>query len=201
MASPGPARIFAAGATATVAVLALIYLPVPTETSPPRTTPSASTADTAELTRLARSYLQQRADMVTAARPTVEAASGRLRTTPAMTARARSELAALVKKGLRYEDISIGYTRARVDVEVTSANVTGRTATLRLTDHTRLYFARTPQQVEDGSPECEESSLPRTMTFARGADGAWLLASDRVDEAGGPLPTTEVDEAGFDPAA
>ncbi|WP_404948822.1 hypothetical protein HFP70_26590 [Streptomyces sp. ARC14] len=137
MASPGPARIFATGATATVAVLALIYLPVPTETSPPRTTPSASTADTAELTRLTRSYLQQRADMVTAARPTVEAASGRLRTTPAMTARARSELAALVKKGLRYEGIAIGYTRARVDVEVTSADVTGRTATLRLTDHTR----------------------------------------------------------------
>ncbi|MDX3375988.1 hypothetical protein PV390_16455 [Streptomyces sp. ME02-6991-2A] len=201
MVSPGTARVFAAGATATAAVLALIYLPIPTETPPPRTTQSASTADTTELTRLARGYLQQRADMLTTARPTVEAASGRLRTTPAMAPRARSELAALVKKGLRYEGLDIGYTRARVDVDVTSADVTGRTATLRLTDHTRLYFARTPQEVEDGSPECEESSLPRTMTFARGADGAWLLSSDRVDEAGGPLPTTEVDEAGFEPAA
>ncbi|MGA5470263.1 hypothetical protein ACPCUK_15905 [Streptomyces arboris] len=118
-----------------------------------------------------------------------------------MAPRARSGLAALVKKGLRYEGLDIGYTRARVDVDVTSADVTGRTATLRLTDHTRLYFARTPQEVEDGSPECEESSLSRTMTFARGADGAWLLSSDRVDEAGGPLPTTEVDEAGFDAGA
>ncbi|MGW9299944.1 hypothetical protein ACWHA3_03845 [Streptomyces cyaneofuscatus] len=201
MASPGPARIFAAGATATVAVLALIYLPVPTETPPPRTAPSASAADTTELTRLAQEYLQQRADMLTTARPTVEAASGRLRTTPAMATRARSELAALVEKGLRYEDIDIGYTKARVDVDVTAVDVTGRTATLRLTDHARLCFALTPQEVEDGSPECEESSLPRTMTFARGADGGWLLSSDRVDEQGGPLPTTEVDEAGFDPAA
>jgi len=201
MVSPGPARIFAAGVTATVAVLALIYLPAPAETPPPRSTSSASAADTAELTLLARGYLQQRADMLTTARPTVEAASGRLLTTPAMATRARSELAALVKKGLRYEGIDIGCTKARVDVEVTSVNVTDRTATLRLTDHTRLYFVLTPQEIEDGSPECEESSLPRTMTFARGADGAWLLSSDRVDEAGGPLPTTEVDEAGFDPAA
>ncbi|MFJ9636022.1 hypothetical protein [Streptomyces sp. NPDC101178] len=197
MVSPGPARIVAAGVTATAAVLTLIYLPVPTGTPPPRTTSSASAADTTELTRLAKEYLQQRADMLTAARPTVEAASGRLRTTPAMTPRARSELAALVKKGLRYEDLSIGYAKARVDVEVTAVNVTDGTATLQLTDHTRLYFAFTAQEVEDGSPECEESSLPRTMTFARGTDGAWLLASDRVDEAGGPLPTTEVDEAEF----
>ncbi|MFI7234977.1 hypothetical protein [Streptomyces cyaneofuscatus] len=201
MADPGLSRIIATGATATVAVLALIHLPVPTETPPPRTTPSANTADTTELTRLARSYLQQRADMLTTARPTVEAASGRLRTTPAMATRARSELAALVKKGLRYEGIDIGYTKARVDVQATSVDVTGRMATLRLTGHTRLYFALTPQEVEDGSPECEESSLPRTMTFARGADGTWLLSSDRVDEADGPLPTTEVDDARFDPAA
>ncbi|MET9924595.1 MULTISPECIES: hypothetical protein [unclassified Streptomyces] len=201
MVSPGPARIVAAGMTATAAVLAIIYLPVPTGPPPPRTTSSASAADTTELTRLAEEYLQQRADMLTNARPTVEAAGGRLRTTPAMAARARSELAALAEKGLRYEDIDIGYTKARVDVEVTTANVTDGTATLQLTDHTRLYFARTPQQVEDGSPECEESSLPRTMTFARGADGRWLLSSDRVDEEGGPFPTTEVDEARFDPAA
>ncbi|MEV4879702.1 hypothetical protein [Streptomyces cyaneofuscatus] len=201
MVSPGPARVIAAGVTATVAVLALIHLPTPTGTPPPRATSSASAADTTELSRLARSYLQQRADMLTTARPTVEAASGRLRTTPAMTARARSELAALVEKGLRYEGIGIGYTKARVDVDVTAVDVTGRTATLQLTDHARLYFAHTPQEAEDGAPECEESSLPRTMTFARGADGAWLLSSDRVDEAGGPLPTTEVDEARFDPAA
>ncbi|MFE2292162.1 hypothetical protein [Streptomyces sp. NPDC059452] len=163
--------------------------------------PITHTAETAELAQLAENYLQQRADMLTTARPTVEAASGRLRTTPAMATHARSELAALAKKGLRYEDLDIGYTKARVDIEVTSVDVTDRTATLRLTDHTRLYFALTPQEIEDGSPECEESSLPRTMTFARGADGAWLLSSDKVDEAGGLPATTEVDEAGFDPAA
>ncbi|OKJ08402.1 hypothetical protein AMK21_31785 [Streptomyces sp. CB00316] len=201
MADPGFSRIITTGATATVAVLALIHLPAPTGTPPPRATSSVGTTGTTELTRLAQGYLQQRADMLTAARPTVEAASGRLRTTPAMATRARSELAALVQKGLRYEGTDLRYTKARVDVDVTSADVTGRTATLQLTDHTRLYFALTPQEVEDGSPECEESSLPRTMTFARGTDGTWLLAPDRVDEAGGPLPATEVDEARFDPAA
>ncbi|ARF75493.1 hypothetical protein ACPEIF_23575 [Streptomyces sp. NPDC012600] len=181
--------------SAASAVLALMYL------LPTASTHKASSADTAELTRIAEGYLQQRADMLTAARPTVEAASGRLRTTPAMATRARSELAALAEKGLRYEGLDIGYTKARVDIEVTSVDVTDRTATLRLTDHARLYFAFTPQEIEDGSPECEESSLPRTMTFTRGADGAWLLSSDKVDEAGGPLPTTEVDETGFDSAA
>ncbi|MYR96394.1 MULTISPECIES: hypothetical protein [unclassified Streptomyces] len=131
----------------------------------------------------------------------MEAASGRLRATPDMAARTRGELAALVKKGLRYQGIGIGYAKARVDVEVTSVDVTDQAATLRLTDHTRLCFVFTPQEIEDGSPECEEASLPRTMTFAREADGTWLLSSDTVDEAGGPLPTTEVDEARFDAAA
>ncbi|XXZ51631.1 hypothetical protein AAGT00_27445 [Streptomyces cavourensis] len=41
------------------------------------------------------------------------------------------------------------------------------------------------------------------MTFARGADGGWLLSSDRAEATGGPLPTTEVAEvihAGGHPA-
>ncbi|MFD5976947.1 hypothetical protein [Streptomyces bacillaris] len=195
MASPGPRRVIATGITATAAILALIHLPPHIQPSPSRTTPSASAADTTELARLATSYLQQRADMLTAARPTVEAASGRLRATPAMAARARSELTALAAKGRQYEGVDGGYTRARVDVEVTEADVADRTATLRLTDHTRLYFALTPQEIEGGTPECEESALTRTMTFARGADGGWLVASDRADVEGGPLPTTEVADA------
>ncbi|MCR8941763.1 hypothetical protein NW249_06470 [Streptomyces sp. OUCMDZ-4982] len=203
MARPGTGRVIAAGVTATAALLALIHLPPHIQPSPPRTTPSASTADTTELARLATDYLQQRADMLTAARPTVEAASGSLRATPAMAARARSELTALAEKGRQYEGVDGGYTRARVDIEVTGADVTDRSATLRLTDHTRLYFSSTPQEAEGGAPECEESALPRTMTFARGADGGWLLSSDRAEVTGGPLPTTEVAEvthAGGHPA-
>ncbi|NUQ95092.1 MAG: hypothetical protein HOY79_00540 [Streptomyces sp.] len=91
-----------------------------------------------------------------------------------MTARTQDDLAALAEKGKRYKEADGGYTKAQVDVKVTDTTVTGREATLQLTEHTRLYLPFTPQEVEEGAPEYEELSLPHTVTFTQGSDGAWL---------------------------
>ncbi|MBT2418049.1 amidase domain-containing protein [Streptomyces sp. ISL-24] len=111
-----------------------------------------------------------------------------------MTAQVQDDLAALVEKGKRYKDVDGGYTKAQVDVEVTETTVTGQSATLQLTERTRLYLPFTPQEVADGAPEYEELSVPHTVKFTQGADGAWLLASDKADTDGGPTPTTQVSD-------
>ncbi|MFD5691853.1 amidase domain-containing protein [Streptomyces rubiginosohelvolus] len=158
--------------------------------------PSANTAASAsvepgELVELAENYLQKRADMLTSVHPTPRSASARLGATRAMASGVQEELAALGEKGQRYREVDGGYTRAEVEVETSSAELNERTATLRLTEHTRLYLPMTRQEVEDGAPEYEESSLARTMTFTRNADDEWLLSSDEVEAGGGPTPTTQ----------
>ncbi|MGW5633293.1 amidase domain-containing protein [Streptomyces sp. NPDC003832] len=157
-----------------------------------------ASADTSALAQLAEGYLQQRADMLTADRPT-RAAVARVRATTAMSAEFQDDLAALASKGERYREVDGGYTRAQVDVKVTGTEVDGRTATLELTEHTRLYLPFTAQEVEEGAPEFEEVSVPHTVRFTQGDDGAWLLASDKADTEGGPTPTTQVSETEADP--
>ncbi|MGW1296575.1 amidase domain-containing protein [Streptomyces sp. NPDC002533] len=161
---------------------------------PSASTASSASVEPAELVELAEGYLQQRADMLTSAHPTARVASARLGATRAMTSRVQEELAALERKGQRYKEVDGGYTRAEVDVETSSVELTERTAILRLTEHTRLHLPVTPQEVADGAPEYEESSLARTMTFTRNAEDAWVLSSDKAEAGGGPTPTTQVTE-------
>ena len=80
-------------------------------------------------------------------------------------------------------------------------NLVSQTATLQLTEHTRLHLPFTPQEVEDGAPEYEELSLPHTVTFTQGSDGAWLLSSGKADLQGGPTPTTQVSDVDVDAGA
>ncbi|MFD8304827.1 amidase domain-containing protein [Streptomyces sp. NPDC059690] len=190
-------RVFAVAVTTAVGMLTLIGTPAHAQPSSPAP-PSLSNSDTTELAQLAVGYLQQRADMLTTTRPTARAAVARVQATRAMTARVQDDLAALAEKGRRYKEVDGGYTKADVDVKVTDTSVTGQSATLQLTEHTRLHLPFTPQDVEDGAPEYEELSLPHTVTFTQGSDGAWLLSSDKADTEGGPTPTTQVSDADVD---
>ncbi|MCX5110042.1 hypothetical protein OOK13_16120 [Streptomyces sp. NBC_00378] len=99
-----------------------------------------------------------------------------------MANRTSDEFAQLAAKGKRYEQVDGGYTKAVVDVTVTDSSLAGTTATIQLTEDTRLYMPFTAAEVAEGAPEYEEFSLPHTVTFTRSADGTWLLASDRVVE-------------------
>ncbi|HEY8981308.1 MAG TPA: amidase domain-containing protein [Streptomyces sp.] len=193
-------RVFAAAVTMAAAMLAVIDAPASAQPADPAA-PTAATADTTALAQLAEGYLQQRADMLTTSRPTVRAAAVQVKATHDMAARTQDDLAALAEKGKRYREVDGGYTKARVDVDVTDTTVSGRTATLQLTEHTRLYLPFTAQEVEQGAPEYEELSLPHTVTYTQGADGAWLLSSDKADTEGGPTPTTQVSDTGVDTGA
>ncbi|MFI1563863.1 amidase domain-containing protein [Streptomyces sp. NPDC020490] len=181
-------------ATTAAAILALVDIPAHAESSASVASPTAS-ADSTELAQLAEGYLQQRADMLTTSRPTARAAIAHVQATRSMTAQVEDDLTALAKKGERYKAVDGGYTKAEVDVKPGDLTVSGQSATLQLTENTRLYLPFTPQEVEDGAPEYEELSLPHTVKFTQGSDGAWLLSSDKADAEGGPTPTTQVTDA------
>ncbi|MFF9452539.1 hypothetical protein [Streptomyces flaveolus] len=187
----GHRRVIATVATTAAATLTRIGTPAHAQTPSPTAAPSAS-ADTSELTQLAEGYLQQRADLLTTARPAVKSARGQVQATRSMSAQVHNEFAALVEKGQRYQEADGGYTKAEVDVAVTDVTATGQSATLQLTEHTRPYLPFTPQEIEEGAPKYEELSLPHTVRFAQGPDGAWLLSSDEADAEGGPTATTQV---------
>ncbi|MER5357689.1 hypothetical protein [Streptomyces sp. NPDC002785] len=158
-------------------------------------TPAA--ADRARLSRLAQSYLQQRADLVTrTAARSPNAAEPPAAATTSMRTELRAEFAALVRQGRVYQHVDGGYIRAAVDVTVNDAAEEGGAVTLRVTEDTRLYYPFTSAQVADGAPECEEYSLPHTLTFVRGPSGSWLLASDEAELSGGPAPSTQVVASG-----
>ena len=194
-------RYVVVAATA-AAILALAEIPAGAQPAAASAAePSPASADTTALAGLAEGYLQQRADMLTTSPRTARAAMVRVKATRSMAAETQDDLAALAEKGKRYKEVDGGYTQAQVDVKVTDTTVTGDTATLQLTEHTRLRLPFTPQEVEEGAPEYEELSLPHTVKFTQGAGGAWLLASDKADTEGGPTPTTQVSDTEADAAA
>jgi hypothetical protein len=80
-----------------------------------------------------------------------------------MTARIQDEFAALAEKGQRYEEVDGGYTKAEVDVKVTDVTVTDQSATLQLTEHTRLHLPFTPQEPDDGTPVHRPGGLLRYL--------------------------------------
>ncbi|GAA1340748.1 hypothetical protein GCM10009647_084470 [Streptomyces sanglieri] len=151
-----------------------------------------STSEVDELSQLAGEYLQTRAGMVTTAPP--RARISNISATPAMANRTSDEFAQLAAKGKRYEQVDGGYTKAVVDVTVTDSSLAGTTATIQLTEDTRLYMPFTAAEVAEGAPEYEEFSLPHTVTLTRSADGTWLLASDKADTGSGPAPSTQLAE-------
>ncbi|MFI2757729.1 hypothetical protein ACH5A3_02460 [Streptomyces echinatus] len=151
----------------------------------PATRPAASAqAVPPALPRIAEPYLQQRAAMLTTSPPALEESLALLQITPELAGRARADLTALRAKGGRYAADGGEYTGARAEAEITGADVGPDTATLRVTEYTRLS--------RPGVPWPEELALPHTMTFTRGTDGNWLLARDTVDPGEGLPATTMV---------
>ncbi|WP_157882468.1 hypothetical protein [Streptomyces silvensis] len=156
-----------------------------------------SVSEVDALARMAQNHLQTRASMVTAEHPPLESLrrSSLAAATPSMADRAQDDFTKLVAMGEAYEDLDGGYTKAVVDVSVVDSSVDGDTATLRVTEDTRLHHPFTAAEVAEGAPEFEELSLPHTMKFIRGARGGWLLASDVADVGVGPTPSTQLEAA------
>ncbi|MFD5702148.1 amidase domain-containing protein [Streptomyces lasiicapitis] len=180
-----------ASATAMVTLCGLLgTAPVAAQEEPASGALSASQVD--DLSRLTETYLQTRANMVTNHPPTLRAA--RVAATSPMANQLEGEFKQLIAKGKRYKELDGGNTKAAVDITVTDTSLNGDTATLQVTEYTRLYLPFTAEEVSEGAPEYEEISLPHEVTFTQGADGAWLLASDKVEAGSGPTPSTQVSE-------
>ncbi|MGA4799260.1 amidase domain-containing protein [Streptomyces lavendulocolor] len=153
-------------------------------------TPTAK--DTAQLSEIADSYLQKRADAVTVTGAAQRRGlSAPQNVTDELAGVIEEDFAALADQGRVLKEVNGGYTRAEVDVTVDSTAVTGDTATVEVTEDTRLYYP----DVHPDEPEYEEYSLPHTLTYTRAADGGWLLADDKAKvDPTGPAPTTQITE-------
>ncbi|WP_179166461.1 amidase domain-containing protein [Streptomyces sp. CB03238] len=155
-----------------------------------RATPTAQ--DTAQLSETADRYLQKRADAVTVTGAVQRRAlSAPQNVTGELAGVIEEDFAALADQGRVLKEVNGGYTRAEVDVTVDSTTVAGDTATVEVTEDTRLYYP----DVQPDEPEYEEYSLPHTLTYTRAADGGWLLADDKAKvDPTGPAPTTQITE-------
>ncbi|MDK0520696.1 amidase domain-containing protein [Streptomyces sp. ML-6] len=148
--------------------------------------------DSDRLSRLAERYLQQRADAVTTNPVRLRPADVLSAATGPMRAELQHDLAALARKGNTYKKADGGYTHAEVDVTVLGTTIHGSSATSRIIENGRLRLPFTAAEVADGAPEYEEYSVPHTLTFTRDTSGAWLLAKDRAEVDGGPVPSTQI---------
>ncbi|WP_435283253.1 amidase domain-containing protein [Streptomyces koelreuteriae] len=148
-------------------------------------------------------YLQGRADIVTNNGATQAAkskfvASANSKISPALAARIAKEYAQLARLRAELREANGGYTHAEVQVNAGTTTVNGDVATVEVTEDARLYYPNVPA----GDPEYEEYSVPHTLTFVKGADGSWLLDSDRVEaNLTGPGPITQLAEPASAPAS
>ncbi|MET7717844.1 amidase domain-containing protein [Streptomyces sp. NPDC005407] len=95
---------------------------------------------------------------------------------------------ALRQRGQQLKEINGGYTKAEVAVTVDSAEESAGTATVKVTEDTKLYFP----DVQPGEPEFEEFELPHVLTFNRTENG-WLLHADQAEvDVNGPAATTQL---------
>ncbi|MGA5197572.1 hypothetical protein [Streptomyces exfoliatus] len=175
--------------TVSAALLAFVVVgaTAPTAQADEPGTP-ASAEDTAQFTGIAEAYLQKRAEAVTALSAELPP-SAPADVSPDLAGVLEAEFAALAEQGRVLEGVNGGYSHAEVDLLVDQATVTGDTATVEVTEDTKLHYP----DPQPGEPTAEEYSLPHTLTYTKALDGTWELTGDlaRVDWTG-PAPTTQL---------
>ncbi|MGW8361655.1 amidase domain-containing protein [Streptomyces wedmorensis] len=156
----------------------------------------ASAEDTAQFTGIAQAYLQKRAEAVTALSAELPPSAPE-DVSPDLADALETDFAALAEQGRVLEGVNGGYTHAEVELLVDQATVSGDTATVEVTEDTKLHYPE-PQPDE---PAYEEYSLPHTLTYKKALDGTWELTDDlaRVDWTG-PAPTTQLTQPIEEPA-
>lgn len=182
--------------------LAIIALPLSAAHAATDSRAGLSSGDSAKMLEITTGFLQERADSITSnssskARKTF-ASPAESRITAALAAKKAREAAALAQLRVRLEAENGGYVRAEVQVTPVTTTVNGDQAVVEVTEDARLYYPNVPA----GDPEYEEYSVPHTMTFLKGADGGWLLNTDKIDESlTGPGPVTQLTEPASVPAS
>ncbi|MFI1976569.1 amidase domain-containing protein [Streptomyces wedmorensis] len=148
----------------------------------------ASAEDTAQFTGIAQAYLQKRAEAVTALSAELPPSTS-ADVSPDLAELLEADFAALAEQGRVLEGVNGGYSSAEVDLLVDQATVSGNTATVEVTEDTKLHYP----DPQPGEPAYEEYSLPHTLTYTKAVDGTWDLTNDlaRVDWTG-PAPTTQL---------
>ncbi|MFM9369140.1 amidase domain-containing protein [Streptomyces sp. Da 82-17] len=170
-------------------------LPASAAAAPGAPAAGARTPSGAELTEIARDYLQKRADQLTLGSQGVQS----LRTprlAGELAARARQDAAVLSERRDMYRENDGGNKSARVVLGSPKVTAAGDRVTLEATEETRLYYAQVPK----GEPAYESFSLPHTFTFTFTFtfrdEGGWKLVADEAHTApGAPSAPTQTDAA------
>ncbi|GAA4515152.1 hypothetical protein GCM10023096_28420 [Nonomuraea ferruginea] len=108
----------------------------------------------------------------------------------------RADSAAIDVRREKLRSANGGHSRGEVTVSDTQISTNGKTATVKLTENTTLFYARTTP----GSPEAEQYQLRHTLTYT--LEGSqWVLSHDAPDIRVGDLaPDTYPSTAGTVPS-
>lgn len=140
-------------------------------------TPAYSVAahgSTADLETDARIYLQSRVDRLTGGSRGV--ALDAVPATAQFQDALRADSAAIDVRREKLRSANGGHSRGQVTVSDTKISTSGKTATVQLTEHTTLFYARTTP----GSPDAEEYQLRHTLTYNL-VGSQWVLSHDAPD--------------------
>ncbi|WP_285505256.1 amidase domain-containing protein [Actinokineospora sp. NBRC 105648] len=144
-------------------------------------------ADQAQLVTLARRYLQDRADRLTAPDGVTTHRLTSVAVDAAVGAELAGDLAAIDARRTLLRKVNGGHTRAEVAVLHPVFDARGSSVDVAFTEHTKLYFARALPD----APKYEEYGVDRRLTFQATPNG-WRLTGDVVDLAQGELaPDTD----------
>ncbi|MGN9788547.1 amidase domain-containing protein [Nonomuraea sp. ZG12] len=140
-------------------------------------TPAYSAAvhgSTADLETTARIYLQSRVDRLAGVSRGV--ALDAVPATAQFQDALRADSAAIDVRREKLRSANGGHSRGQVTVSDTKISTSGKTATVQLTEHTTLFYARTTT----GSPDAEEYQLRHTLTYNL-VGSQWVLSHDTPD--------------------
>jgi hypothetical protein len=135
---------------------AAILLPTPAQAAP---------SDLADLTGIATAYLSDRSCRVTASRSSRQTVAA----TSAQHGKYSADAARLEDVRTRLDHLHGGYLRASTSLRVGSSEVKGRMARLKVTEHTKLYFADRSADADHTAYESDHE-----LEFHRSTRG-WLL--------------------------
>ncbi|MHC3474407.1 amidase domain-containing protein [Streptomyces sp. 7R007] len=170
-------------AVAALSLSAAALLPLPAAHA------ATAPAPTAAFGRIADAVLTDRTAALvdgSAVARTALKATGGIQLAAAQAKYETSTVSALHGTRDRLAALGEAYTDADTQVTVDSTRLRGRTATVRVTEHTTLTYAR----IRGDEPPTTGFTAHHELTFTAGPDGTWQLTRERLTDKG-PRPVNE----------
>lgn len=148
-----------------------------------------SSYDRQQIAEISQTYLQHRADKVTA-RPQIDGFGVKM--TDGLTAELEEDVLELADRREDYREIHGGYSRAQVAITLDGVKqaADGRSVVAHVREHTRLYYL-TP---EPGASDSSGHDIGHDLTLQR-SGGGWVLSGVQALLGSGPAPATQMRKA------